>query len=75
MHGTAEDVQGALCGGCDPNSGTGLGITPLMVAFQRDDLRMVKALVRAGGDPTSVDGRGRMCIDYAHGARFVCRPF
>lgn len=41
------------------------GMTPLIAAVQRKDLRLVKALIDGGADPLRADSSGRTAIDYA----------
>jgi ankyrin repeat protein len=51
QNGTAADVRQLLAAGADPNEIEEAGdVTPLMLAAERGDLEMVKALVDGGAD-------------------------
>ncbi|BDU71348.1 ankyrin repeat domain-containing protein [Mesoterricola silvestris] len=44
----------------------GDGLTPLMVAIQRQDIQLAKWLVENGADPKKKDKAGKTALDHAH---------
>ena len=51
--------------GADVNWPNGRGQTPLMLAAQKGDVSLVKALLKAGACVDAVDKEGKMATDYA----------
>ncbi|WP_252258611.1 ankyrin repeat domain-containing protein [Erythrobacter aurantius] len=51
--------------GADVNWANGRGQTPLMLAAQKGDVSLVKALLKAGAGVDAIDQEGKMATDYA----------
>jgi ankyrin repeat protein len=62
-----ELIDLALAHGADPNARGPQGKTPLMIAAAHGHVEGIDMLVRAGADPSLVDGGGRGAWAYAHG--------
>src|SRR5262245_469545 len=65
--GDAEQVAERLSWGIDPNSVSKTGRTPLIVnaAGHSPSSGVVRALLKAGADPTHLDHKGLTALDYA----------
>ncbi len=65
--GDAEQVQERLDWGIDPNCTTKKGRAPLTVNVRSStpSAAVVKALLKAGADPTTIDISGLSALDYA----------
>src|SRR5262245_2967247 len=76
--GDTEQVVERLSWGIDPNCASKTGRTPLIVnvTSSSPSSGVVKALLRAGADPTQMDHKGLTALDYARRklARLNLRP-
>ncbi|EFN56565.1 hypothetical protein CHLNCDRAFT_144236 [Chlorella variabilis] len=67
--GDAGAVQQLLAAGAEPASGTGEGVTPLMLAAESGSTEAVQALLDAGAPWHAQDSQGYTAGDYASGSR------
>ena len=76
--GDAEQVSERLSWGIDPNSESKAGRTPLIcnVTSHSPSAAVVKALLKAGADPSHLDHKGLTALDYARRklSRLQSRP-
>lgn len=63
--GFTDGAAALIAKGARVNDPGPAGMTPLIAAVQRKDLRLIRALVAAGADPLRADSSGQNSVDYA----------
>lgn len=71
-NGTPEELQEWIAGGVDVNMRTGTKMTPLMdAAWEKNDLRVVHALIREGADVNAADTSDTTALMYAQAQAMI----
>ncbi len=58
-------VKQLVSNGANVNTTDARGLTPLMLAVEKDDMDMVRYFIEKGADPWVIDNKKRMALNYA----------